>query len=222
MTARMTRRMALPVILFALAASGLIAASKVNADPPATDAKPTQVKQTSPMVEQDVQRCIRELGSDQFKERERARQELRKFGKAALPGLKKALKSGDPEVRSRAQVLIAQIDPPPAPVPAKAPEGAIQVQFQLQGGQLQIQGGQFQIQLVPANPGGVQRTTRTVKISESPQGIVMTVTRSKDGNEVKKEYKAKDAAELEKRHPEAYKLYKGSAELLPDQNKPKK
>jgi hypothetical protein len=108
---------------------------------------------------------------------------------------------------------------PPAPPPAKALDGIIQLQIV---GGIQLNGGQFQIQFVQPNAGAAQGTTRTVRITEGPQGIALTVTKTKGGKEVKKEFKAKNAAELEKKHPEAYKLYKDSSELLPDQSKTKK
>ncbi|HEV3083972.1 MAG TPA: HEAT repeat domain-containing protein, partial [Gemmataceae bacterium] len=46
---------------------------------------------------------IDQLGSERFKDREQAAQELAKLGNSALPALKEAAKSRDPEVRRRAQ-----------------------------------------------------------------------------------------------------------------------
>ena len=50
---------------------------------------------------------------------------------------------------------------------------------------------------------------RTVKIKENPtDGITVTVTETKDGKSITKEYKAADEKELKKKHPEGHKLYK--------------
>jgi hypothetical protein len=49
-----------------------------------------------------VARLIAELASEDFPTRERANKELLALGKAALPGLEKAVTSNDPEVRRRA------------------------------------------------------------------------------------------------------------------------
>ncbi len=59
--------------------------------------------------EKEMKRLIDELGSERFEERERATKELSKLGKSALPNLKEAAKSRDPEVRQRALLLIQRI-----------------------------------------------------------------------------------------------------------------
>jgi hypothetical protein len=58
----------------------------------------------------DIDRLVKQLGSDKFKEREAASSALTKVGKPALPALKKAAtESADAEVRSRAAGLILTI-----------------------------------------------------------------------------------------------------------------
>src|SRR5215207_4404312 len=58
----------------------------------------------------DVERLVRQLGSDKFKEREAATDALIKVGKPALTALKKAAAgSADAEVSSRAAQLILAI-----------------------------------------------------------------------------------------------------------------
>jgi hypothetical protein len=58
----------------------------------------------------DVERLVRQLGSDKFKEREAAASALTKVGKPALPALRKAAAdSADEEVRARAARLVLAI-----------------------------------------------------------------------------------------------------------------
>jgi hypothetical protein len=54
----------------------------------------------------DVGRLVRQLGSDDFEEREAASTALQRRGEAALPALRKALASDDLEVRKRARRLL--------------------------------------------------------------------------------------------------------------------
>jgi WD40 repeat protein len=57
----------------------------------------------------EVQRLIDQLGSPRFAERAAATQRLEEFGRVALPGLREALKSLDPEVRERARSVIQSL-----------------------------------------------------------------------------------------------------------------
>src|SRR5262249_51371061 len=57
----------------------------------------------------DVDRLIRQLGSDRYARREAATQALDRIGEAALPALRKAANSPDAEVRRRARRLAAAI-----------------------------------------------------------------------------------------------------------------
>src|SRR5690348_7394950 len=57
-----------------------------------------------------VPRLIRQLGSDQFREREAATDALDGLGAAALEPLRKATKSEDAEVRRRAADLVQRIE----------------------------------------------------------------------------------------------------------------
>ncbi len=58
----------------------------------------------------DTERLIRQLGSDQFPEREQATKRLKEIGEPALAALKQATTSDDLEVRRRAENLIATIE----------------------------------------------------------------------------------------------------------------
>src|SRR4051812_19635383 len=54
----------------------------------------------------EIERLVKQLGSDEFKEREAASNALGKIGKPALTALRKAAKDSDLEIRSRAAKLI--------------------------------------------------------------------------------------------------------------------
>src|SRR5262249_10578840 len=58
----------------------------------------------------DAEALIARLGSSRYAEREEAAAALAKIGRDALPALKKAVDSRDPEVRARASALIDRID----------------------------------------------------------------------------------------------------------------
>lgn len=92
------------------------------------------------------------------------------------------------------------------------------------GNRIQVRGGQIQIQVqanngvqvrrvAVANNNGVKEINaeengRKVKIKDDPQnGIEMEVTETKDGKSTTQKYKAKNAADLKQKHPDAHKLY---------------
>jgi hypothetical protein len=60
---------------------------------------------------------VRELGSDRFATREGAEQRLIRAGSAALPALREAARSEDPEVARRAGALVERLTRPPGPGP---------------------------------------------------------------------------------------------------------
>lgn len=70
---------------------------------------------------QDVDDLILKLGSEDYAEREKAAEALRKLGKGAEEALSKAQASEDPEIRSRAKALLDELKPqarrPAAPRP---------------------------------------------------------------------------------------------------------
>jgi hypothetical protein len=79
---------------------------------------PTAIRADEPGSEardKETRRLVEQLASERFGDREEATQQLAKLGKSALPRLKEASKSPDAEVRRRAQQLVQQIEPPPAP-----------------------------------------------------------------------------------------------------------
>lgn len=60
--------------------------------------------------EKQLAQLIEQLGSNMFEEREQATKALEALGPAALDALRKAEKSGDPEVKSRAAALIRKAE----------------------------------------------------------------------------------------------------------------
>ncbi len=74
-----------------------------------------------------IDRLIKQLGSEQFAEREAASRELAAYGESALPALRRAAAgSGDAEVRRRARELVRTIvarllNPPKRPGQKDAP-----------------------------------------------------------------------------------------------------
>ena len=68
------------------------------------------------MMSQDApEDLVRKLGVDDYAEREKATEALRKLGKGAEEALKKGQESQDPEVRSRSKALLEELKPPAAP-----------------------------------------------------------------------------------------------------------
>ncbi len=59
--------------------------------------------------DKEIERLVKQLGSDKFKEREAATTHLKEIGEPALADLRKALASDDLEVRLRASRLIEAI-----------------------------------------------------------------------------------------------------------------
>jgi hypothetical protein len=70
-----------------------------------------------------IDELIRKLGSEDFAEREKATEELRRIGKPAEEALRKAAESDDPEVRTRAQALLRGAAPAPKGKPFDPAQG---------------------------------------------------------------------------------------------------
>jgi hypothetical protein len=170
--------------------------------------------------EGDVPALIKQLGNDDPKLREEASQKLHRMGKAVLPALSEATNSTDPEVVSRAQTIIRQIDEDLHPKPV-APDDLmdrmrIRRMQALQPQALQrIQAVRINTQRsvsIKRNADGkmvkditVSEARRTVRIHESPDGIAIKTTAAGQVEGVVVE--AKDKAELKKEHPAEFALY---------------
>src|SRR6266568_677081 len=143
----------------------------------------------------EVDALIGQLGHDDFKVREEASTKLAKIGRPALSSLKQALANGDPEVQSRAEMLIKRIEERPVPGGPVSPDEPVVARS-----------------LKISNDGGTKRVDvrenqRTISIREDGGGISMTVSAIENGKRVTEEFKAKDAQDLKKQSPDAFSLY---------------
>lgn len=164
-----------------------------------------------------------------------ARTGSREAGGRAVEILKKHLQSKDEATRQEARAALEKLAALDDARVAGAAKNALQPAEQAAPGAvpglppgIQINGGQIQIQ-VQAIAGGVagrkmqmqnvngvktikvEENGRKVQIVDDPQnGIKMEVTEKVDGKEQTKKYEAKDADDLQKKHPDAHKIYEAS------------
>ncbi len=89
------------------------------------------VRNVDPQLQRGMETLVKQLGDDSFKTREAAEKRLLEMGRLAIPMLKEALKSSDPEVVFRAERLLltqkesidassANLAAPPPAVPVNA------------------------------------------------------------------------------------------------------
>ncbi|MDY0169451.1 MAG: hypothetical protein RBS80_23115 [Thermoguttaceae bacterium] len=125
----------------------------------------------------------------------------REAAKAALEGLAKGPRTG--AARRAAQALKPPEEPPPpaAQLVPGIPGAAIQIAVAgARRVNVRIVDGVKTIEAEEAD--------KKVKIVDDPnQGIKMEVATKKDGKDVVETYEAKNAEELKKQHPDAYKTY---------------
>ncbi len=160
-------------------------------------------------VSDEVRQLIGQLGNDDFHVREEAENKLAKMGRSAAPGLKEALKSEDPEIKSKAEAVLARIDAQEQPVAGgdqvfirRGRLGGIRpMPMPLVRNQISVTVGNG-VKTVDSDENG-----RKVHITENADGIAMTVTEQKDGKEVVSSYKAKNADELKTNSPDVFPLY---------------
>ena len=91
-------------IFLAVIITGVVAFSSLAAATPESPPQPAM-----PPAGREVETLVKELGNDDFRVRENATQEIWELGEAALPALRDALGSTDPEQRFRARDLIGKI-----------------------------------------------------------------------------------------------------------------
>jgi hypothetical protein len=171
-----------------------ILAGRVPAAPTTQPAAPSATPTTQPSAE--ISALIRQLGADDFHDRRDASQKLKQLGKAAIPALKEARNSKDPEIQARADELLQEIDEPtvteePIPQPAGA-AGAHAMSMSFNNG---------------AKVTDIQENGRTIHIEQNGAGIKMVVTGQIDGKQVTREYKALNAEKFQKHSPKAFALY---------------
>jgi hypothetical protein len=149
----------------------------------------------------DVPSLIHQLGDDDFHARQEAGRKLREMGKTALPALKDAQNSPDPEVRARAQELAQQIERPQqlGPIPQPVP------------------GNNWTQSISSSNFNGaktidVRENGRTIHIEEDAAGLRIKVTGQIEGKPVTRDYKADNAEQLKRENAEAFALYQQFAQ----------
>jgi hypothetical protein len=135
---------------------------------------------------------VRQLGHDDFRVREAATKRLKDMGKTAMPALREALSSPDPEVCSRADALVRQIERP------RVPNGWFTGRNVVRRVQTMANGNRIV---------EVDETGRKVRITEGPGGIEMTLSGVDNGEVVSATFRARDLAELRRQDPDAYALY---------------
>ena len=140
----------------------------------------------------DVPALIRQLGDADFRVREAATDKLRAIGRAALPALREATSGDDPEVCSRADALVRQIERP------RVPAGW----FHQFSNWQRRETGRNGPRVTEARQAG-----RTVRITEGPGGIDMTLTGEHDGEVITAAFRARDVADLARQDPEAAAIY---------------
>ena len=134
---------------------------------------------------------------------------------AANAALETIVKSGPAAAAQRARALLKPKSQPQVPVfpgPAVFPGG-------MAVGRVQIQvGGAGVKRMSVKQVNGVKEIEvgedgKEIKIHDDPQqGIKMEIKSKKDGKEVTESFEAKNAEDLKKRHPAAYKVYQQYAE----------
>jgi len=144
-----------------------------------------------------IQSLIAELNNDDIAVRDRATEDLRKIGKAAMPYLIKAAKSDTPEVAWRAKIIIRSIEKDEQKKPAEPPDP---------------------VYLSPSRKPGQSIPNITVHISPGVKSysyakdatgkITVTITEyDKDGKQETKTYTADSEDEFKQKYPEIAKEY---------------
>jgi len=140
----------------------------------------------------DVPGLIRQLGDADFRVREAATRRLREIGKSAVPALREALASADPEVCSRADSLLRQVERP------RIPPGWFRNVNNWRRRE-SVVGGNRVVEVI--------ENDRRVRVSEGAAGLEMTVGGVDDGQNMQLTVTARSADELRRKDPEAYDLY---------------
>jgi hypothetical protein len=146
----------------------------------------------------------------------------------ALDILKKHLDSQDAELKKAAKEALEKIAAGPRAPSARRAKDILKAQEErekLEKLGLNVAGGRIQVMAQAQMIGGqgvrrveVANNVKTIegedkegkfRIVEDPkEGITVELTRTKDGKEVTEKFQAKNAEELQKKHPQAYEVYK--------------
>lgn len=175
------------------AASALILAGMLCGAVPlfatAHDATPT----TMPTSD-DLSALIARLADPDFHVRRDASSQLRNLGPAALPRLREAAQSKDPEIRARAGELVRVLEYQPVPGRPTHRDRIRQrrVAFRIINGKQSVE---------------VDDEGRKISIAEGEDGIKMTVSGETNGQPATRTYTARNAEQLRNDNPEAFALY---------------
>ncbi|HWE01482.1 MAG TPA: hypothetical protein VG326_03660 [Tepidisphaeraceae bacterium] len=182
--------------IFPTALFALTLAASATAIPTTQPAPVSTVPATQP-APGAIAELIHQLGADDFHVRRDAGQKLKRMGNAAVPALKEARQSTDPEIQARAAELLQEIDEPPVIVEAvpqgTGASGAHSMSMSISDGSKTVD---------------VHESGRMIHIEESAAGIKMTVTGQIDGKEVTRNFKAQTPDKLQKQNPPAFALYR--------------
>jgi hypothetical protein len=146
----------------------------------------------------EVRQWIAQLGDDDYAARNAAARRLRAAGRSVLPALKRVSESnGDPELATRARVLVGRIETRPIP-----------------GGDPSLDPAEFaepmaikDISIDGDHVLEVAEFGRQTHIAEGNDGIEMTVTGLLDGEQVTEDYAATSPADLRRKSPQAFGLF---------------
>ena len=142
----------------------------------------------------EVESLVAQLGDADFRIRRDASNRLHEIGPSALPALKQASESGNPEVRSRAAQIIRSLEF--HHVPGRPLR---QNRTRVRSVNLRIINGQ---QTVDVNDEG-----RQIRITQNGQAIEITVKGEMDGRPATETYKAANPDQLKAENPEAFALF---------------
>jgi len=152
-----------------------------------------------------IKGLVAQLGEENFQSRLRAGEELRAIGRGALPALREGAKSTDPEIQTRSESLIKEIEKPRE---APAARGGRRGVEEILPGPMEMQ-QEFRVDVGGAGRSvTIRRNNRTTSLVENGGGVALKVTEpDADGKMQTREYKAKNAEELKKEHPEVAGIY---------------
>jgi hypothetical protein len=171
----------------------LLLISLIAALPACGSAQVSAHATTNPSAD-EISSLIPKLGDADFRIRRDASNRLREMGPVALPALKHAAESSNPEVRSRAAQIVHALEyhhVPGRPMHENRTRTRMAT--------TRIINGQ---RIIDVNDEG-----RMIRIAQNDDGIEMTVTGELDGKPVTEKYLAATPEELQSANREAFALY---------------
>ena len=144
-----------------------------------------------------IKQLIKDLGADEANTREKATKELKEIGEPALPALKEAVKSDDPEVSWRSMIILRAIER------SKTEEPEDKVETAPKKPKEEGQSSRFSIII------GGNAPYQSVSIINDPSGkITVTIkTKNEKGEEKTDTYTADNIEEFKKKYPEIARQY---------------